>query len=263
MGIMAAGISAAASLGGAAMSSAGQASANSKSLKAQFNQNKWNEYMSNTAYERAVRDMKNAGLNPMLAYQQGGASTPGGAAAPTFQNDKAAYGYAGPQAAAMMQSAVQLRKTEAEAENVRADTDNKRIQQDLIAAQTRQQLSSAGQLEAFTDKTRQDMRKFEDEWGKLRHERSRAFHEAGVSEARNKLMVQSRDDQLRKLKAEADRLVTMARIADLEVPAAVNEAAFEQSDIGRSSRTIDFLNRQIGNAVGTAKDVTSFKKGRK
>ena len=40
----------------------------------------WQEHMSSTAYQRAVEDMKKAGLNPILAFANGGASTPGGSA---------------------------------------------------------------------------------------------------------------------------------------------------------------------------------------
>ncbi|UPW41208.1 DNA pilot protein [Sigmofec virus UA08Rod_4967] len=41
----------------------------------------WQENMSNTAYQRAIKDMKAAGINPILAAQNGGAQTGAGATA--------------------------------------------------------------------------------------------------------------------------------------------------------------------------------------
>ena len=122
----------------------GGAAANVSREQQAAQQMRFQERMSSTAYQRAMQDMREAGLNPMLAAKVGPASTPIGAMAniqdigtPAAQAATSAYQASTQRMvgeAAEQLNTAQANVADATAEKIRVETKNLRVQRDVIAA---------------------------------------------------------------------------------------------------------------------------------
>lgn len=127
-------------LGGSLISglfgASGASKANETNIQLGREQMNFQERMSNTAYERATESMKRAGLNPMLAYSQGGASAPVGAM-PQVQNVAGAGASSAASGAALAGALQSVLQSQAQTEQIGAMTrkvESETLAQDLNTA---------------------------------------------------------------------------------------------------------------------------------
>ena len=113
-------IGAGAAVAGGAMGYFGARSANNMNREMAREQMQFQERMSNTQWQRAVADMEAAGINPMVAFSQGGAGTPGGAMSTS-----------GNELGSAVNSAMDVSRAKAEIENMREQNSQIRSQTEL------------------------------------------------------------------------------------------------------------------------------------
>lgn len=113
------------SLIGGNSAKAAQESANRTNIQLQQKQLDWEERMSNSAWQRATKDMLASGINPMLAVSQGGASTPNVSAATVIPEDGMARGISS--AADKMMQMASLALINAQARGANEDANQKEI----------------------------------------------------------------------------------------------------------------------------------------
>lgn len=191
----------------------------------------WQTQMSNTQYQRAVGDMEAAGLNPMLAYSQGGAGVPSGGAASSGQAS-------GSQASAP--AAPQLRNVVADAissavalKDVDSRADLQSAQALAVNAETDKSIAGTKEIEQRTKNLVIEVSKIQNQAALLDEQKMSMADQRNLWRAQEALAKAQKglaDGQLPYYQALQMKASAEATITQLAKPGAENEARFQREN---------------------------------
>lgn len=184
----------------------------------------WQEKMSNTSWQRGTADMMAAGINPMLSYMKGGATTPGGgqgASSPA----QGAQTRGTDSVMANMATAAQIENVQAQTKKIEAETPNIRNQmrvQDAtvenLQAQTNQLRKQGDLTEAQIQQIEQAIENMKREWENLGIRGVQMTEETVLTGLRQALT-----------KVDIKDMTVRMVLSLLDIPKAVNEANAQQT----------------------------------
>lgn len=191
----------------------------------------FSQRMASTQYQRAMGDLRKAGLNPMLAYSQGGAPMPAAPAA-TGSNVHGAAASSSPVSAPggypkanIAQQGLAGAAAAASLANIAADTLLKREQANKEAA-------TASSLAQGETESRQRIMKMNEEIATMRSEQATNLWRQAVMEAQKALMVMEtkvQEGHITGVEAQTALTKVQTLLHQLELPAAKNAAHAEES----------------------------------
>lgn len=246
--IMAA-LGAAAPFVGMGLSYLGQQQTNEANALEAARNREFQKYMRGTQYQVAVKDMQRAGLNPALAYQQGGAGNLSGNVA-TMSNP---WDGAANSAAQAAQIALQNKQVAAQVANVDAQTSLLKAEGVTKMAMLKAQLDNIRQTTATSfaqqGATRRQEQLFLAQEGKTNVE---------ANQAERNLQLFDQTFNLQKLQVLLNTLATRASTREANARSALTEAARPRAEV--FSMPFEFiLGKVLPWITGSAKDINPFK----